>query len=444
VVNQNTNLALDIDEEDETSPQPTVYYKFNFRAMEDEINEVYTEIRVAEIANKSNEYNVGLSKIYRLLADMMFAVLTVNPPEYFVKHGVDFYEESCSYALIILNRIKTKRINWDHNIRHAWTWYIRVTSRYFHYGYPKHHSIEVSLDQVMEEWDAMMSSHFIENEEELVPYISYQDRDPLIHRKVCEKLFLILQIYYDKEEIFRMMPLILYSIQFDTELPQDAARLRGLFIVTLKRLMSVYNESESMLPMNVSQSVNRNTITLILLMFLSSEDNQTIPLEIISSLDFFSMVRLSVFAGGKTIYIPTVDEIESVVTSAIALSTMLTEGTDSKSARKSAKQFIGYKHDIRRLNRFIKSMVDNLTSSDNAVMKYLGTDCESTFYHDLLKNLNHVTKCQTNIITGLNEKIKDSSPEALLRYLGDLDDSERKIVTFIERLIKLKKETAIV
>jgi hypothetical protein len=38
----------------------------------------------------------------------------------------------------------------------------------------------------------------------------------------------------------------------------------------------------------------------------------------------------------------------------------------------------------------------------------------------------------------LNEKIKGSSPDELMSYLTELDDSEQKLVTFLERLLKLK------
>ena len=167
-------------------------------------------------------------------------------------------------------------------------------------------------------------------------------------------------------------------------------------------------------------------------------DNQLIPMELMASMDFFSLVRLSAFIGGQEIRIPTVDEIESVVASAVALSSMLTEGVDSKNARQGAKRYVGYKHDIRRLNKFIKSMIENLSLSDNLILKYLGTDSESTFFHDLLQNLNSVSDCQSKILDNLNNKIVGSTPESLLNYLSELDDSERKIVTFVERLIKFK------
>lgn len=423
--------------ENSSHPQ-NIFYRFNFKKMEDEINLVYSEIRIAELDGRTEDYKVSLSKMYRLLADMLFGILTVNPPEYFLKHHVDFYEESCSYALVILNRIKNKRINWDYNVRHAWTWYVRVTARYFHYGYPKHQNLEVSLDEVMEDWESMLSSNLIENEEELKPYVFNQTFDSLLHHQVIEKVLFLLQMYFNKEEITKSIPLLLFSLQFKTELPHRLEQMKGLFLVLLKRLISRQIEIDTILPLSISNSVDKSTITLILLMYLTSEDNQLIPMELMASMDFFSLVRLSAFIGGQEIRIPTVDEIESVVASAVALSSMLTEGVDSKNARQGAKRYVGYKHDIRRLNKFIKSMIENLSLSDNLILKYLGTDSESTFFHDLLQNLNSVSDCQSKILDNLNNKIVGSTPESLLNYLSELDDSERKIVTFVERLIKFK------
>lgn len=425
----------------ENSSHPTnLFYRFNFKQMEDEINLVYSEIRVAELDGRTEDYKVSLSKMYRLLADMLFGILVVNPPEYFVKNNVDFYEESCSYALVILNRIKNKKINWDYSVRHAWTWYVRVTARYFHYGYPKHQNLEISLDEVMEDWESILSSNFVEDEEEIKPYVFYQDFDSFLHKQLITKVLFLLEMYFDKEDIRKSIPLILFSLQFKTELPPNLEVMKGLFIVLLKRIISKYSDVESVLPSSISSSIDKSTITLILLMYLTSEDNQIIPMELMASMDFFSLVRLSAFIGGQEIRIPTVDEIESVVASAVALSSMLTEGIDSKNARRGAKRYVGYKHDIRRLNRFIKSMIDNLTSSDNLILKYLGVDSDSTFFHDLLQNLNNVSECQNKILDSLDNKILGSTPESLLSYLSELDDSERKIVTFVERLIKFKSQ----
>lgn len=428
----------------ENSSHPTnLFYRFNFKKMEDEINLVYSEIRVAELDGRTEDYKVNLSRMYRLLADMLFGILVVNPPEYFIKNNVDFYEESCSYALVILNRIKNKKINWDYKVRHAWTWYVRVTARYFHYGYPKHQNLEVSLDEVMEDWESILSSSFVENEEELKPYVFYQDFDTILHRQLLTKVLFLLQMYFDKQDITKSIPLILFSLQFKTELPQDLEMMKGLFLVLLKRLVSKYSDIEDVLPSSISNSIDKSTITLILLMYLTSEDNQIVPMELMASMDFFSLVRLSAFIGGQEIRIPTVDEIESVVASAVALSSMLTDGVDSKNARKGAKRYVGYKHDIRRLNRFIKSMIENLTLSDNLIFKYLGVDSESTFFHGLLQNLSNVSECQNKILENLNDKIIGSTPESLLNYLTDLDDSERKIVAFVERLIKFKSQNSI-
>ena len=416
---------------------PNPRYRFNFKEMEDEINKAYVKIRVSEQKDDTDNYNIGLSEIYQLLADMMFGILSVNPPKYFVKHNIDAYEEACAFAINIVGRIERKRINWDHTVRQAWTWYVKICSKYYHAEYPKDCNLTVSLDKIFEEIEDEFISIETVSEDPLLPYV-YQDDIQLVHRELFKKLMFVLQVYYEKSEITRMMPLVLYSIQYNIDIPDEIAKLRGLFLVTLKRLSLIYSESDRVLPFTIDQSINKSTVTLILLMYLSSEENSTIPIELVSSLDFFSLARLAVFAGGKTLYIPTMDELEAVVTSSMALSEMLMTGSNSKISRKAAKKAIKFKYDIRRLNKYIKSMITTLSASENAFVNYLGTNCETPFFYDLLANLKHISKCQSDIIETLNEKIKGSSPDELMSYLTELDDSEQKLVTFLERLLKLK------
>ena len=336
--------------------------------------------------------------------------------------------------------IKNKRINWDHNIRHAWTWYAKISSKFFHYSYPQIKGIETSLERLLEEMEPVISDS--SSEESQFLHVQLQDRDPILYKELFQKLLFVLQIYFDKSDINRMMPLVLFSIQFNnTSIPYNVARLRGLFLVILKRLFNNYVKEEKTEILKLDKSVNKSIVTLILLMFLSSQDNQVIPIELTSSIDFFSIFRLSVFTGGKSIYIPTVDELEGVVTSATALASMLTDGIDSKSSRQLAKQCIGYNYDIRRLNQFIKLMVSNLSSSDSLIIKDLSVDnCKSSFFSSLINNLKQVSDCQLKIINEVDNKIGGSSPNDLLTYLEALGTTEDKMIAFIERLIKLRED----
>lgn len=411
-------------------------YQFDFKKIEDDINTVYARLKNAELNGDLQGYNLGLAEFYQLMTDMMFGILTVDPPEYFVKHDIDVYEEACSFGLIVLDRIRTKKIDWDPKIRQAWTWYAKISSKWFHYSYPQEKSLDISLERLLEEMAPVLLDASSENLP--FPHVQMYDQDSILYHELVEKVMFILKLHYEESEITRMLPLTLFSIQFNVELSKEICKFKSLFLVTLKRLFSMYVEPNRLIPMNLDKEVDKNIVTLILLIYLSSQDNTTIPLELVSSLDFFSIFRLAIFSGGQTLYIPTVEELETVVTSAVALTTMLTEGVDSKSSRRLAKQFMGYGYDIRRLNIFIKSMVDNLSSSDSLMVKFLSTNCENSFFYDLLKNLKHVSDCQTKIINDLDGKIHSSSPEELVKYLGDLDDSERKLVTFVERLIKMK------
>ena len=421
-----------------TKCQPNINpsYHFNFRSIEDQINATYVRIREAELDNDKNELKVALSEMYQLVADMMFGIFSVNPPEYFSKNNIDFYEESCNFALYIIKKIETKKINWDYTIRHAWTWYFKTCARFFHYSYPKINSNKISYDKLIEDLEPVLSD--ASSDEPPFNHVVEDDYNKILWKEFFDKIILALQVYYEKSEIYKMLPLVLLSIQSDVMLPEDISKFRGLFLVTVKRLVTAYTDSKEDLPISIDASINKSTIILILLAYLSSEENQMLSVELMSSLDFLSLTRLALVAGGKEIYIPRVDELEGVVAAAVSLADILIEGSDFKVSRRLAKQFVGYSLDVRRLNKYMQSMLSIMNGSDNLFINYFGTKCETPFFNDLVRKLQSVSECQDNIIENLNQKVKDASPEDLIKCLAELGDSEQKMVSFIERLIKIK------
>jgi hypothetical protein len=378
-----------------------------------------------------------LAEFYYAVANLTFGILTVNPPEYFVKRGIDFYEEACKFSFYLTKAVESKRINWDHNIRHAWTQYLRLRSRDLYYDLPVVKSRTPSLDQMLDDLgESFLEDHESSLEDAEVESITLKD--------FLSKALKILSIYYPDNQVDRFMPLALLSIESGLKVPRRVEAFKNLFLAILKQMSHMNSESFPINPTSFDHPIDQSVVTLSVLMYLTSLDNCTIPLELASSLDLLSLTTLASVAGGKTLYIPTVRDLETLVTAAVAFTKMITEGSDSRTARRTAKNYLQYDHDIRFLIYPIQSMLKSLESSDCLLIKQLrigpdGVERRLPLLASLVKNLSDISKCQSELLDLMMRKIENASTNELIEYLRDLDGSERKLISFLEKLVESGK-----
>lgn len=416
------------------------YYRFNFRNLEDRINESYVKLRQAEIDGDLETYKVGLAEIYQRIADAAYGVLSVNTPEYLAKNHIDLYEEACNYAIYAISRIESKRLNWDYTIRQAWIPYIRLNLRYVH-DYPKTLGQFVPYDNLLDESNDFLSSLVSEYSQDFDRIYRETNDVQIFYTQTYSQVLSLLKLYCSGKSLPKMLPLIFLSLRYGIELPDHVESVKKLFLVLLKKLTSNYTNSGDFAPVDLPQLVSKNIIVLILLIYLSSKENSKLSLELTSSLDFLSIVRLSLIAGGKSIYIPTSDELDSIVAAAIAVGDSMSKGSDLRESRQVAKHAIGFKHDVRRLNKFIKSIVQSLKKSDLSYISQFGVNCEIPFFSTLGSRLESLDQCHSELLGNIS-KLSDStrSPDELLKCLSELEMSEQRLISFIERLLVSRSE----
>jgi hypothetical protein len=415
-------------------------YRYNFRLREDMVNKYYQLVRKSESYPESDAYKKSVSRLYKSVADLAFAIFRVDPPEHLVKSNGDFYDMACEYSLYLTQRIQKRRLDWNPEIRHAWTKYIRLNTKFIYHTLPVTQSKFLSLDHLLDELDCLLESNDLEDIHTPLPdSVTYQDPRDLLRREFFDKVMIILKTYYTDKEIQKYIPLVVSSLLYDFNIPDDAERFKSLLLIMIRRVSVIYKSSDYLKPTGLTQSVDRSVITLVLLSYMTRPDiNKTLPFELVSSLDFHSIVRLSMMAGGKTLYIPSVDDIELVVASAVALSSMLSGGKSFKDSRYVAKDIVGCRKDVRRLNKFMREMTESLDPSSLRLIAEINKGGEESFLRDLLENLKTMTDKQKTILDKLEKEIIGATPAELIESLQKLDDYERKLVSFIERFSQLQ------
>ena len=426
-----------LEEEQDT---PGKGYRYNFRLREDLVNKYYQMVRKLESRAESVAYKKAVSRFYKSVADLAYAIFCVDPPEHLVKSNGDFYDTACEYSLYLTYRVQKRKLNWDPTIRHAWTKYIRLNTRYIYHTLPVNQAKFLSLDHLLDELDFLLDSSDLKDVSTPLPEsVTYQDSRDMLRREFFEKVLIVLKTFYTEGEINRCLPFVISSLLYDFEVPEEIQRFRLLLLTTVRRIVSLYESSDYLKPTGLTQSVDRCVITLILLSYLTRPDiNKTLPFELVSSLDFHSMVRLSMIAGGKSIYVPSLDDLELVVASSVALASMLSEGKSFRESRYIAKDVVGCRKDVRRLNRYMREMSEALDPSSLRLIAEINKGGQVSFLSDLVDNLRIMTDKQKIILEKLETELIGSTPVDLIESLQKLSDYEGKLVSFIERFSNLQ------
>ena len=411
-------------------------YRFNFKQLEDKVNLYYKTIRLYESDISSNKYKISLVMFYKSVTDLVFGVFSVNPPNCFAKYSIDSYDEACSYALYLTDRVRLHSIDWSCDKRNAWTQYIRLNTRYVYSSLPLFKTRELSFDKLLDELDKKLTYDSIEDIDTLLPNpVVYQDLSGMTQKEFFSKLIILLKVYYPENVIYRLLPITFSSMTHKFKLPDDVKQFKCALVVNVKRLVDYYSDSPDISKINLDQSIDKSIIILILLSYLSSNSEfSSIPFKLVSALDFHNLVRLATVAGGETITIPTVDDLELMVGSCIALSAMLFDGVDAGESRYVAKRFLGLKKDVRKLNKFMRDMFDGMNTNALNLVLDLNSSKGESFVCDLVSHLKAITKHQTNILTQLEEDIPNLTSEELINSLASLDGSEKKLVGLLERI----------
>jgi hypothetical protein len=416
-------------------------YRFNFFALEDEVNKYYQEVRSCESDIKSVEYSSAVGHLYKALSDLTYGIFCVNPPFVYKKRGLDPYNHACNHALDIVDRVRSKTIDWDPSKRQAWTSYLKLSTRYFYTVMPTlpEHTTK-SLDQVFEEIEAKLNdTSNVKKLDDSPSHVTYQDNSQIVKNGFSDQLYVLLRAYCPEDRIFQLMPLAISSIKYNFEVNKEVTRFKCLLLNLIKRLSAFHHATEHVEPSILPESLDQSVVTLLLLNFASYQNqNSSVPFDLVSSLDFHSLMRLAATSGGKVLRIPTVRELETVIASSVAMSSMLLDGTSFKEARMKAKNIIGFRSNVRSLNRFMKSMRDCLRPENSQIILYLNKTNGDSFLSDLIKSFKTSNRAMTKILDRMEAEIASLTPEQLLEYLKTLDTSEKKLLSFLERMINIK------
>jgi hypothetical protein len=417
-------------------------YRFNFILMEDKVNLYYRSIRLCEHETTSQKYKMSLAMFYRSVTNLAFGVFSVNPPKYFVNYTIDPYDEACAYALYLTDRVRLHSIDWDHRSRNAWTSYIRLNTKYVYSTLPNSRLRELSFDSLIEELDRKLATGTTNPETPLANPVIYLDGSKLARGEFFENLFDLLSTYYSQENLKRYLPIVTSAMIHGFRVSDDILQFKNCFLVLSRRLLHHYSDSVVLERLSLDKSIDKSTIILILLSYLTNNSsNSLIPYKLTTSLDFHNLIRLASVAGGETITVPTLDDIESMVASCIALSSVIFEGTSVKESRYVAKKFLNFKKDVRRLNKFIKSMEESLNAKNLNMVTELNNTKGESFVSNLLFHLRSITNHQTTILNNLESEIPNLSVENLISSLSMLGGSEKKLVGLIERICSYPKNS---
>jgi hypothetical protein len=416
-------------------------YRFDFYALEDEVNKYYKEVRATEHNVESDEYAAAVGHLYKALSELAYRIFCVNPPFVYKKRGLDPYNNACNHALDIVERVRSKTIDWDPEKRQAWTSYLRLSTRYFYTVMPTLPDYTTkSLDEVFEEIESKLNDVSSLNLEDSPSHVTYQDNSQLLKGGFVDHLYLLLRTYCPKDDILRLIPITITSIKYDLEVNEEVSRFKCLVLNLIKRLTDFHNATEHVEPSILPDSLDKSVITLLLLNFASYQNqNSTIPFDLVSSLDFHSLMRLAATSGGKFIRIPTVRELETVIASSVALSSMLLDGSTFREARIKAKSVIGFRSNVRSLNRFMKNMRDCLSPANSQILLCLNKSGGASFLSDLIKSFKTSNRAMVKILDRMESEISSLSSEELLEYLKTLDTSEKKLLSFLERMINIQE-----
>ena len=253
--------------------------------------------------------------------------------------------------------------------------------------------------------------------EQLVDFILHDKEDHPKHDFLFKDSFVTLvKFFYTEKEIQRLAPLAASLLRsrgrwvLEDKLPEDVGRFIRICLVAARRLITEEAEEIDIDPEAIPPVLFKSSFILA---GLTSKYR-----ELCLALPYPYLVQLSILAGGKKLKIPTLRELDTLVTASECLWRKVS-GED-EDPRYRAKEELDYDHDVRSLDLVMKEVTLDLYRQP--VAKFLFTLLQSM--DEVLENLSKVdlAKLSPHQVLQLYEMLSKSmeSTNQLMQKLIDL------------------------
>lgn len=255
---------------------------------------------------------------------------------------LDVNETAYEYALYLFERLITKRFKLNaydkKSGRFPLQHYVRQNIR--HVVFSKKSDTQVWKDAVS---DLEFMVNEVDSPEDLV-LIQADASMNFDHMAYGARLLDAIRVFYSYDEIRRLLPIAMESIFSDgptpvcLEIPDDVRDFNNVLIAMAKRLVRVENvfygkDVKKGELKKVFAAATRSTTFLATIV-----NTKFIDKELLLALDIDSLYRMCAILGGRTIKVPHLQDLNTLIGATVAASKMILHGTDKKKAVKEAKR----------------------------------------------------------------------------------------------------------
>lgn len=377
-------------------------YRYNFKSMEYSLQSSYNSF-YEDFSNQAN-----FAQFYTDLYNITFGI--VETTEIWNTHpNIDPHEVAHEYATLLIERIIERR--WAARVnqgedKFAWVPYIKLNIRDTVYRKikPPHSDRCVTIDDLKEVLKDHISSdgddHHLEHPA-LVDLDSFHKTEVDTGKKqLAERCSAFLKLMYgERYYILSSKMLSLKVDDYSTIEDEELKLFTQTSLVLFKRLWETYDLSK----VNYSSVDKVFNSSLYLASILASDQDKRLYV----SLDLSNLYRLSLAYGGETLVVPTMNELEELISTARVsyeiLSSNLEDAQNLQKLRNKVRD--DYSVSIR---------ADKLQSNVRHVFEYLSTGiAEQTSKEsgDLITSLMTLSSRSSQIVDRILDKMETALEE---------------------------------
>lgn len=242
-----------------------------------------------------------------------------------------------SLALSVLNtKYKKLKIDRDsYSYEYAVSLFIRILSGEFkpHATFPWREYVSLNIKSILFPYVRR-----VPEAEAIKQFYNYIEEDSpqelkYLHYELAEQIYLLLLLYYSKEEINRLYPM---AREFIPDMIRGRWNIKNRISKPIRKFISILSGCARWAcqtknvhhSLSFTKSLNTSVNSSILMSVIGMELLKKCPPEFVLSLDLESLKRVSIALGGKTIRIPTIDELNDLSILSSSISKVLLEGKD--------------------------------------------------------------------------------------------------------------------